>query len=256
MVQRRSEMKENNQDFKLISVSIHIGDLVTDTIGMSTLEYGAYMRLIFAHYRAGLNGLPNDDRKLARIAGLSVKKWKAIKEDILQKFIVKDDFIYKNRVRKEFITAKEKSDKARANALKRYETGSADAEQAQSKRTANPEPLTLNPEPSIEKEKSIKEKDWKNSLPIFEKYIFNNNDISEWVGRGFDVTKMDYYRNRVIDYCRAKGKSYKNYFSAMKNFATSDLNKGESNERSFKDATDEWLAEQVYDERSALEKPD
>jgi uncharacterized protein YdaU (DUF1376 family) len=61
-----------------------VNDYVGGTRKFSTLEHGAYILLILEYWQHG--GLPTDDKRLARIAGLSLKRWLSIKEIISQKF--------------------------------------------------------------------------------------------------------------------------------------------------------------------------
>ena len=54
-------------------VQIWIGDYLTDTKHLSTVEHGAYLLLIFHYWATG--GLPDDDQKLANITGLRLSEW-------------------------------------------------------------------------------------------------------------------------------------------------------------------------------------
>jgi uncharacterized protein YdaU (DUF1376 family) len=56
---------------------------------------GAYIMLLLAHYQIGETGLPNDDKKLARIASVTAKVWDRIKEPVLEKFDEKTVFLSK-----------------------------------------------------------------------------------------------------------------------------------------------------------------
>jgi|GEM_PF-3434789 len=42
--------------------------------------------LVLAHYQAGVTGLPNDDKKLARIAAVTPKIWDRIKPVSVEEF--------------------------------------------------------------------------------------------------------------------------------------------------------------------------
>lgn len=63
---------------------LYIADYLADTRRLSTLEHGAYMLLIMEYWRNG--GLPDDDRKLARIVGLQESEWQEIRNDIAEMF--------------------------------------------------------------------------------------------------------------------------------------------------------------------------
>lgn len=47
----------------IITVPFHIGDFLSGTMHMDTLEKGAYLMLILAHYQSGEDGLQDDDKK-------------------------------------------------------------------------------------------------------------------------------------------------------------------------------------------------
>lgn len=63
---------------------LYVADYLADTRRLSTLEHGAYMLLIMDYWRNG--GLPDDDRKLARIVGLSEAEWMDIRDTIADLF--------------------------------------------------------------------------------------------------------------------------------------------------------------------------
>lgn len=112
----------------IITVPLHIGDFLSGTLHMDTLEKGAYIMLMLAHYQVGHDGLPNDDTKLARIAGVSPTVWKRIKPIILEKFEVAGEFLVSSRCQKVLRGIEEKSLAQRAKALKKHEAGHAVAE--------------------------------------------------------------------------------------------------------------------------------
>ena len=53
---------------------LYVGDYLRDTMHLSTVQHGAYCLLLFYYWNTG--GLPDDDRQLARIAGMSVRQWR------------------------------------------------------------------------------------------------------------------------------------------------------------------------------------
>ncbi len=61
-----------------------VGDFLGDTAHLNAAETGAYLLLLIHLW---LNGtLPNDDRKLARIARTTPRQWKAMRDTIVQFF--------------------------------------------------------------------------------------------------------------------------------------------------------------------------
>lgn len=74
---------------------------LADTTHLTTEEHGAYLLLMMAAWRQPDCALPNDDAKLARIAGLSRKKWTALKAVILDFWTVENGRIFQARLRRE-----------------------------------------------------------------------------------------------------------------------------------------------------------
>lgn len=63
---------------------LYVADYLADTGHLSTLEHGAYMLLIMHYWQTG--GLPDDDRKLARIARLQLDQWQEIRDTLADLF--------------------------------------------------------------------------------------------------------------------------------------------------------------------------
>lgn len=95
---------------------------LADTMHLTTEEHGAYMLLLMAAWRSDDCSLINDDRKLARITGLSTRKWNAIKDTILEFWTVENDRIFNSRLRKERSYVDKKSASNRKNAEKRWKS--------------------------------------------------------------------------------------------------------------------------------------
>ena len=95
---------------------LYVGDYLRDTRRLSTLEHGAYMLLIMDYWTN--SGLPDDDRRLARIAGLSIDEWSQIRPAIAELF--QDGWKHK-RIDKELARATGKSEAARSAAGLRWQ---------------------------------------------------------------------------------------------------------------------------------------
>jgi uncharacterized protein YdaU (DUF1376 family) len=95
-------------------MQLYVSDFVGDTLPLSTEQIGAYMLLLMAMWNAG-GSLPDDDAKLARVARLSLKRWRAISADLLTFFEREDGEIGHKRLAKELRKAQVKSE-ARAAA--------------------------------------------------------------------------------------------------------------------------------------------
>lgn len=118
-------------------IQLHIGDFIGGVLHMDATEVGAYTMLLVAHYQAGEEGLPDDDRKLARIAKVSLKQWGRVKDTVMAKFELKDSFWRHSRVVDELREGKSKSADAKAKALKRWAGDDAAASAQHSHGNAN-----------------------------------------------------------------------------------------------------------------------
>lgn len=125
----------------IITVPFHIGDFLSGTMHMDTLEKGAYIMLLLAHYQAGEIGLPYDDKKLSRIAGVSMKTWERIKPTVMEKFDVVNSFASQKAVIECLQRVHDKSSKQRIKALKRHNAGDAVAEPQQCQPKPKPKPI-------------------------------------------------------------------------------------------------------------------
>lgn len=63
---------------------LYVGNYLADTRHLSTVEHGAYLLLIMHYWVKG--GLPDDDKQLARIAGLADRDWRAVRQNIASFF--------------------------------------------------------------------------------------------------------------------------------------------------------------------------
>jgi uncharacterized protein YdaU (DUF1376 family) len=95
-------------------MQLYVSDFVGDTLQLSTEQIGAYMLLLMAMWNAG-GRLPDDDAKLARVARLSLKRWRAIGADLLTFFERDKGEISHRRLARELDKAQGKSE-ARAAA--------------------------------------------------------------------------------------------------------------------------------------------
>ncbi|WP_375337216.1 YdaU family protein [Rhizobium bangladeshense] len=89
-------------------MQLYVSDFIGDTLSLSTEQIGAYMLLLMAMWNAG-GRLPADEAKLARVARMSVKKWKAIADDLMAFFEVDGEFVRHNRLTKELLKSESKS---------------------------------------------------------------------------------------------------------------------------------------------------
>ena len=113
-------------------MQLYINDYVGKTRHLTTEQHGAYLLILMAMWRAG-GSLPNDEKKLARIAGLTPARWRRISDDVMDFMTVYGDKITQKRLMKEIKKVNEIASKRRsagskggkAKALKTKETALA-----------------------------------------------------------------------------------------------------------------------------------
>lgn len=93
--------------------------LIGDTSHLSAAEFGAYMRILVAMWRAG-GSLPDDDARLARIAGMTPKQWASAAHVVRVLLSPCDAGITQKRLLKEWLRVAEKSRKASSAAQARW----------------------------------------------------------------------------------------------------------------------------------------
>jgi uncharacterized protein YdaU (DUF1376 family) len=71
-------------------MQLYVADYLGDTRHLTTEQHGAYLLLLMTMWRHG-GRLPNDPAKLARIAGVSARRWHLVASDVMPFFTVCDD---------------------------------------------------------------------------------------------------------------------------------------------------------------------
>lgn len=94
---------------------LYVADYLADTGHLSAAEHGAYLLLIMHYWQNG--GVPNEDKRLARIARMTPDEWSESRETLAALF---DDGWSHNRIDDELAAAEEISAKAKAKAEKRW----------------------------------------------------------------------------------------------------------------------------------------
>jgi len=64
---------------------VEVSEILRESMYLTTEEFGAYMLLLFTHFKSQ-KPLPNDDIRLAMIARLPLEKWKQIKSTVMEFF--------------------------------------------------------------------------------------------------------------------------------------------------------------------------
>ena len=129
----------------------NIGDYRRDTMNLSLLEHGVYMTLI-DHYTLNEELISLDHLEVCWTIGARTDNEKTAVCLILSKFFIKTDEGYRHkRCDEEIAKYHAKSDIARVNANKRWDSN-AKAMPTHSKSNANHKPITKNQEPLTNKD--------------------------------------------------------------------------------------------------------
>lgn len=96
---------------------LYIADYMADTAHLSTVEHGAYLLLIMNYWQRG-GPLPDDDKKLARIAGLQGRNWKRVRAEIEPFFVFRDGFWHHQRIDKQLAVMRSQSKRNSLNGKK------------------------------------------------------------------------------------------------------------------------------------------
>jgi uncharacterized protein YdaU (DUF1376 family) len=95
-------------------MQLYVSDFVGDTLHLSSEQVGVYLLLLMAMWNAD-GSLPDDDTKLSRVARLSLKKWRAVRPELVDFFTVADGQITHNRLSRE-LQKSERQSQSRASA--------------------------------------------------------------------------------------------------------------------------------------------
>lgn len=90
-------------------MQLYVADYLADTRGLTTEQHGAYLLLLMTMWKAGAK-LPDDPKKLARIAGVTARRWHLIWPEISGFFDVQDGFVTQKRLDREYQKAVSKSE--------------------------------------------------------------------------------------------------------------------------------------------------
>jgi len=121
---------------------LYVADYLADAAHLTTLGHGAYLLLIMTYWQRG-EALPDDDRKLARIARLTDGEWSEIRDDIAEFFTAEDGRWRHGRIERELDNVRTKSEKAsgagKASAESRRNKRPTSVQQSSNERSADAE---------------------------------------------------------------------------------------------------------------------
>ena len=104
-------------------MQLYIADYLADTLHLSTVEHGAYLLLLMNYWQTG-KPLPDNDKRLANIAKLTLTEWMEHRDTLAEFFIVADGVWVQKRMEIDLDKVRAKSEKAqfagRLSAVKRW----------------------------------------------------------------------------------------------------------------------------------------
>lgn len=89
-------------------------DYLADTMYLSLEEHGAYLKLLMCMWRAD-GWLPDDDKKICMMLGITPKKWASIREGISSFFIYENGKFSQKRLLAELRATRKKSENLSSN---------------------------------------------------------------------------------------------------------------------------------------------
>jgi uncharacterized protein YdaU (DUF1376 family) len=91
-------------ELPIMPVNVHL--LLADTRHMTSEEFGAYCRILFTMWLHG-GMIPNKPEQLARIAGVSLTRWRKMAEVVLGPMTETQDFLSQKRLTDTFLKVRE-----------------------------------------------------------------------------------------------------------------------------------------------------
>jgi uncharacterized protein YdaU (DUF1376 family) len=115
---------------------LRVAELLSDTNHLTAEEFGAYTRILFSMWLQG-GRLRADDAELSQIAGLSRRRWRAMRARVMRLFTTINDEISQKRLSDTLVAVREKRRKKSEAAQARWSPNThASALHMQSKRNA------------------------------------------------------------------------------------------------------------------------
>lgn len=219
-------------------------DFIEGTAGMSFELKGAY-RLVLDLIYMQSGSLPDDDRYISGLLGLSVRKWRKLRQQLIDigKITAERGIISNKRADKELIISRKYQEKQSEN---RSHTNKNN--DLQSPRCYQPEP-----EPDIkerEDKSSLKKKPRKTSIP--EDAVISDHFMEIARKEGISPVEAEAQFLRFRDRAVSKGETYANWEAAWRNWLRSPYFRPITNVTPIRRGQDHERIEQLYAEAGAM----
>ena len=212
--------------------------LIGDTTHLSDAEIGSYILLLIAQWRNNGDPLPDDDKRLARMARCSMRAWRNGRREILAElFDVKDGFWSQKRVSKDWLRVAEKIAINRENAsrggyaksLKNKDTDLADATNPAERNSPvrSSEKLPTH-EPDILPNGNIigatsAPPPKKRGSQIAKTWEPDGENIAHAIGKGFDLIGIERLAEQFRNHHTAKGTVSKDWNASWRTWVGKDI---------------------------------
>jgi uncharacterized protein YdaU (DUF1376 family) len=120
---------------------LYVADYLADAAHLTATQHGAYLLLIMNYWQRGCP-LPDDDRRLARIARVGPREWARMRDTISEFFSIADGAWVHNRIEHELARVSDKS-------LKSKKAAQASVQRRFGKRSTDVEPTDTDTDTSI-----------------------------------------------------------------------------------------------------------
>ena len=101
-----------------------------DTFRLTTEQHGLYFLLMMECWNSENCSLQDDEKELARIAGITPAKFRKIAGPVLEKWTRENGRIWQKRLRKEWLYVRKRTEKRKAAANARWSKNSAGSSDA------------------------------------------------------------------------------------------------------------------------------
>lgn len=213
---------------KAPSMPMYWDAYIADTTHLTTEEHGAYLLLLAAMWRRN-GSVPDSDKDIARIVGLTPAKWRRTKARLADFLIIENDEITQKNLQKIWKNTQEKIAKNRANGAKGGRPVSSknkDLAKPNGSVSVNPNKSIPEPEPEPEKKEPSNEgsqkprrksrlpDDWR--LPA---------DWGEWaIGKGMDELSVRREAEQFANHHHGKGSLMLDWRRAWQTWVNNSLN--------------------------------
>lgn len=199
---------------------------IGDTAHLTNEEHGVYLRLIMFAWRSPDCCLPDDDRRLAIMVGMTDKKWRAIRPVIAAFWTIEDGVWRQKRLTKErdFVRGKSQKNRNAANVkwqaklLKSGNLGDADAAAGHMPERCQADAPTPTPTPSEEKREAYAstKKKRRPEVDLPEGWVPSDRNMQDAIDRGFTEKETEHEAHQFSNYHRAKQNRYRDWDAAWR----------------------------------------